>query len=373
MGNIAQRDRWADFTKEFWRSGAVLRGPAGRWWLLAGLVPESQPDKAHLGGLNFFADQEIWWRAQDQLELSTAEVCDFLVPFLSERHLHKNDFLPASKDNFETSFRVIQGKIQRQEIEKAIPITQTYAPSSPTTADLAQSLLKLAELPERLHVYGYWLGRSLPTKDTSPVGKEEFDLVGGEGVIGATPELLFTLQEGNLSTMALAGSCPKSEIGSRLPLLKDPKELKEHQIVVDDLVQHLKSVGWLRQGSIELVELPTLQHLMTRIEVSGVSKSPEELMRRLHPTPAMGVAPRGYGFQWLKELPEQKDRGLFGAPIVFRRPQQILALVAIRSLFWNQAGSRVFAGCGVVAASQLDREFAEVLAKIDSVFQMLGT
>lgn len=337
----------------FWTSGAFLRLNQEEFLLLEGPFTPCPDHEADFGGFHFFGEEEQWWKARRRIRIGREDLRRSLEGQLGPRLLFRNDFTPPSPESFEAAFRLIQGKIQREEIEKAVAILKTESAKRPTPADLAHAFFSLWNLPLHLHVYGFWNE--------------------GRGVIGATPETLFELEGSTLKTMALAGSCPRAEAGERLPLLKDPKELKEHQIVVDDLAVRLKTLGWMRAEPIDVIDLPTLSHLITRFEVTGVNRTPKELMRFLHPTPAMGVAPRAYGHQWLKDLTDQKDRGFFGAPLFFREsPERSAALVAIRSLFWDAAGARIFAGCGVVAASQAERELKEIGAKMDSVFQMLG-
>lgn len=337
----------------FWKSGALWRESENEFLLWEGPFTACADHEADLGGIEFFGDGERWWKAGRRHRIHREELRRLLESQLGPRQLARKDFTPPKAETFEPGFRLIQGKIQREEIEKAVPILKTQTSKVPSPSDLVHALFTLWNLPMNLHVYGCWNE--------------------GEGMIGATPELLFELNGTTLQTMALAGSCPKSEAADRIPLLKDPKELKEHQIVVDDLAIRLKTLGWMRMDPIDVIELPTLSHLITRFEVTGVNRSPKELMRHLHPTPAMGVAPRAYGYQWLKDMADQPQRGFFGAPLFFRgEGEHSVALIAIRSLFWDATGSRVFAGCGVVAASQVEREFAEILAKMDSVFRMLG-
>ncbi len=339
--------------EKFWAAGAFLRLNADEVLILEGPFENSGDATADFGGLDFFGGEEIWLKARRRLVLNHEELRRSLESQLAPKSLHRNDFTSLRLENFEASFRMVQGKIQREEIEKAVPILKTETSKKPTSADLAHALFSLWNLPMNLNVYGFWNK--------------------GQGVIGATPEQLFELDQTTLKTMALAGSSAKTEASERLPLLKDPKEVKEHQIVVDDMAIRLKTLGWLRQEPTRVLELPTLFHLITRFEVTGITRTPKELIRHLHPTPAMGVAPRAYGYQWLKDLNDQKDRGFFGAPLFFRKSNDSsVVLVAIRSLFWNASGSRIYAGCGLVAASQVEREFAEIQTKMESVFQMLG-
>jgi menaquinone-specific isochorismate synthase len=275
-------------------------------------------------------------------------------PYLSgTRGLSRGNFLPPSQDHFAESFRLIQGKIHREEIEKAVPIVFAQSEGKPQPADLANFMMQSLQYGPELFPFGFWDH--------------------GRGVFGATPEFLFRRQAMVVESMALAGSCPKSEKAERMPLLKDPKELREHELVVNDLTTRLKALGWLQQYPTEEIELPHLFHLRTRFELTGCTKQDIELVHHLHPTAALGVAPRAYGFSWLRELPEQSDRGLFGAPMLFKiNPEESICLVAIRSLTWDEQGSRIGAGCGIVRDSQLEREWREACAKIEFTKNLLA-
>jgi menaquinone-specific isochorismate synthase len=319
-------------------------------------MPGGQSGGYDLFFQDFFGETEKALCAQNPSpdSLNSEELKKRIEPFLSTpRGLHLRDFLPPSQDHFEESFRVIQGKIQREEIEKAVPIVFSQTEGRPGPADLAHFMMQSLQYGPELFPFGFWNH--------------------GRGVFGATPEFLFRRQAMVVESMALAGSCPKSEKAERMPLLKDPKELREHELVVNDLTTRLKALGWLQQHPTEVIELPNLLHLRTRFELTGCTKPDIEMVRHLHPTAALGVAPRAYGFSWLRELPEQSARGLFGAPMLFRvSPDESICLVAIRSLTWDEQGSRIGAGCGIVRDSQLEREWREALAKIEFTKNLLA-
>lgn len=339
--------------QRFWSEGAILRLSEDQFFMAVGPWKEAPEADSQLGIMDFFASSPKWLKAHQSGVFSQQEARRFFETQLSSKTFKSSDFSEPDRAGFETAFRMIQGKIQRGEIEKAVPIITRKSSSRPQAGDLAHMFMSAMALPTSLHIFGFW------DKDG--------------GVFGATPEILFTLEGNRLRSMALAGSCPKQEQDQRMSLLKDPKELREHNLVVEDLHARLKPLGWLRQGQTQILELPTILHLQTEFEVSGCAKAPSELIRQLHPTAALAVSPRHYGYQWLKDLPDQLHRGRFGAPITFNyKPQHSVSLVAIRSLFWNSEGSSVFAGCGLVAASRFEREWDELATKLNSVFRLLG-
>ena len=267
--------------------------------------------------------------------------------------LSRANFRLPSAEKFKESFQHILGKIQRAEIEKAVPMVTAYAEKKPTTGDKMNWILNFMETSDLLIPFGLWMG--------------------SDGILGATPEILFDYKNGIISTVALAGTCPKSEAHLRPALNKDEKELLEHQMVIDDLRFVLSKLGAVQQEPTQVIELPTLFHLKTNLKVETRNVNVFDLTKKFHPTPALGVSPRNYGFHWMKSLPYQSDRNVFGAPICFNLGREnYKTVVAIRSIRWDTEGTKISAGCGLVKDSQFDREWTELLSKIESVYSMAG-
>ncbi len=166
--------------------------------------------------------------------------------------------------------------------------------------------------------------------------------------------------------MALAGTCPKSEVAERDSLLNDEKEMQEHLYVLEDLIMVLHPWGEVTTKGPVIVELPTLYHLRTDIEIRCDQK-PDflSLVDQLHPTPALGVSPRSRGYKWMAEqFPGQEGRQHFGGPFAFfLGHDEALCLVAIRNLQWNKTSSMIGSGCGVVAASDFRARVERALRK----------
>jgi anthranilate/para-aminobenzoate synthase component I len=195
------------------------------------------------------------------------------------------------------------------------------------------------------------------------------------GMIGLTPEVLFHVDSaGVIGTMALAGTHPVQGRLTAADLLSDEKERREHRLVVEFIEGALRDLGDVAIGETMVRELPRLRHLYTPITVSP-RRPPqfEELVRRLHPTPALGAVPRESGLRRLFEREGVIPRGRHGAPFGVVFPSgEMLCVVAIRNLQWDQSGSMIGAGCGIVAGSDPAREFKEATAKISSVRTILG-
>lgn len=343
----------------FLEAGAFLRLPSGkvRYWVGPFSKPESDKTKEFSIGYCDFFDTKIAFQeaAQKPREVGASEFRQSLQPYLQEREAHptRGSFKEPSFELYQKAFQVILGKIHQGEIEKAVPIVFAESPQQPGKADLAAMLDVALEAHSSLYVYGFWQK--------------------GEGILGATPETLFTRTENQVRTMALAGTLSKKSEKTPREFMKDPKEVHEHQLVVADIQQRLQRLGWVKTAPMEVIELPTLYHLRTLIEIDAHNADVQELVQLLHPTPALGVSPRNYGLSWLRDLPYQKDRGLFGAPILFSLSEsETICLVAIRNLQWSAVGSRIGSGGGLVSASDLQSEWKELALKRESVMKVLG-
>jgi isochorismate synthase EntC len=129
----------------------------------------------------------------------------------------------------------------------------------------------------------------------------------------------------------------------------------------------------LSAGALSLMKLRNVQHLFTPIvgRVAG-GRGILDLVARLHPTPAMGGVPREPALEMIRRF-EGMDRGWYAAPVgwIDARGEGEFA-VAIRSALLRGAQATLFAGCGIVAGSDPEREYAESCLKLRPVLAALG-
>jgi menaquinone-specific isochorismate synthase len=243
----------------------------------------------------------------------------------------------------------ILNRIGRHEFEKVVPIVceeLEYA------GDLQPAMFpKALEAHEHQFSYGFALD--------------------GEGLAGITPELLFAVENGVLHTMALAGTGRVDGPS----LLEDPKERREHQLVIDHIVAELSLWGTAEVGATSERDYGNLKHLYTpiRLEFSaGKLPSFMDLVVRLHPTAALGGWPRRPAVEWLARQDFHVGRRRFGAPFGFQDGTRMRCVVAIRCLQWHGPRATLSAGCGVVVGSQPLREWRELVLKRRSVYRNLG-
>ncbi len=198
--------------------------------------------------------------------------------------------------------------------------------------------------------------------------------------VGASPELLVGLQSGKVTSHALAGTVDRgidaladAELEDQLRY--DPKELAEHQYVVQGLRRALHESGVTLDSpsQIEIVKLANVQHLSS--SVSGHvpnSTGVLDLVDAVHPTPAVAGLPRTAALEWLAEN-ERLDRGWYAGPIGWMDSALDGSFrVALRCALLEDGRARLFAGAGIVAGSRPDRELAETSAKLGAMFGALS-
>lgn len=207
-----------------------------------------------------------------------------------------------------------------------------------------------------------------------------FEPAPGHAFFGATPELLAEVRGRNLHTIALAGSTPRGQTwqeDQRLgqELLHSPKDRQEHEFVVQALRENLVPLTTRLEipAAPELCLLNNIQHLLTPVNgtlANGNGILP--VIQALHPTPALGGTPRSVALP-LIEQSEPLPRGWYGAPIGWLAPNGDGEFaVAIRSAVANQTRIRLYAGVGIVADSDPDKEWLETELKFQPILKALG-
>ncbi len=202
----------------------------------------------------------------------------------------------------------------------------------------------------------------------------------GNCFLGASPERLVSVFDRQLVCDALAGSAPRSQLPHEdqqlaQQLLASPKEQHEHQLVRDFIVNSLQRLGlnprWNKQP--QLLALTNIQHVWTPIQSAlKAGLHPLAVVAALHPTPAVAGLPRDLACKKIQAL-EAVDRSLYAAPIGWIDITGNCELVVgIRSALITGNQARLFAGAGIVAGSEIDREVAEIQLKFQSLYQALS-
>jgi menaquinone-specific isochorismate synthase len=199
-----------------------------------------------------------------------------------------------------------------------------------------------------------------------------------DGFIGASPELLVSRLGRAVRSHPLAGTIPRSGdpvVDDRLgaELMASAKDRHEHRVVVDDVAAALRPVC----QSLDVPDAPSLVHLrnvchlgtLVQGTLSPGSPSPSalDLVRRLHPTPAVAGVPTEEALAYLSAA-EGFDRGRYAGPVGWMdsRGDGEFA-VGIRSAEVDGVHARLLAGVGIVADSVPELELAETQLKLQAL------
>lgn len=194
--------------------------------------------------------------------------------------------------------------------------------------------------------------------------------VAGATFLGASPELLIRKRDAKVTTEALAGSEPRRGGNDALEIERlcgSQKDRREHHFVVEAIeAALLPFVQDLRVPTDAVVRtLPTVHHLQRPIE-GTLARDVHvlDLVGALHPTPAVCGTPREAARSWLRDN-EGLERGYYAGPVgYFDAHGDGEFHVALRSALVRGARAWLYAGAGLVAGSEADRELAEVEAKL---------
>lgn len=208
-----------------------------------------------------------------------------------------------------------------------------------------------------------------------------FSIANGRGpsFIGATPERLVRVASGRMHTAALAGSAARGDSASEdaalaQALLHSEKDLREHKLVLDAIAGRLADLNLRFEHAPHprLLGLANVHHLHTPISANlppGVHIL--DLVARLHPTPAVGGAPQEPALAAIARL-ESFPRGLYAGPqgwVDHRGGGEFF--VGIRSALIEGRTATAYAGAGIVAGSEPEKEFAETDLKFKALLEAL--
>jgi menaquinone-specific isochorismate synthase len=192
-----------------------------------------------------------------------------------------------------------------------------------------------------------------------------------EGLVGATPELLLALHDGEITSLVLAGTTGRGgdEVDDKRlhdELLQSSKNLEEHRYALDSLTQALVPYTTSLSASATpyLLELSNVVHLAS--DVSGTvagDRDSLDLIAAVNPSAAVGGTPTPVAVRMLREL-EGFDRGRYAGPVGwFDSRGDGEWGIALRCGLLDGNAARLFAGGGIVAESDPDAEVAEAQSK----------
>ncbi|EAU67750.1 isochorismate synthase DhbC [Stigmatella aurantiaca DW4/3-1] len=251
---------------------------------------------------------------------------------------------------------------------RKVVLSRSLHLSATTPIDLPQLLRNLAQR----NPSGYTFAVDLPTETAG--GRRRT-------LIGASPELLVSRSGLQVLANPLAGSAARSadpieDQERAATLLKSPKDLHEHAVVIDAVVEAMRP--YCKKLDVpagpSLVSTQTMWHLSSRIcgELADPSITSLKLAVALHPTPAVCGYPTELAHEAITTI-EPFDRGFYTGTVGWCDVNgDGQWAVTIRCAEADERTLRLFAGAGIVVGSKPESELAETEAKFRTMLQAMG-
>lgn len=264
-----------------------------------------------------------------------------------------------SPQGYQDSVRKALGRIADGELSKVV-LARDLAGSIPAGSDLRR------------------LVRALST------GYPDTWAFAVDGLIGASPETLVTVQQRTVTARVLAGTIGRgadadADTEASAHLASSTKDLDEHQYAVQSVLAALRPHTRALAASEQpfLLKLPNLFHLATDVEGElADGGSSLDLVGALHPTAAVAGTPTPAAIAAIREL-EPFDRGRYAGPVgwVDAAGNGEWAIALRCAQFTAGAGDiavTAYAGAGIVAGSDPESELLETRVKFRPLVDALA-
>ena len=196
---------------------------------------------------------------------------------------------------------------------------------------------------------------------------------GGFQVIGASPEILVRLRDGQVTLRPIAGTrprgaTPEEDRALEIELLADPKERAEHLMLLDlgrNDVARVARVGSVHPTEQFIIERYShVMHIVSNV-VGELAPGEDALSALLAGLPAGTVsgAPKVRAMQIIDEL-EPEKRGVYGGGVgYFAANGEMDFCIALRTAVLQDEVLYIQSGGGIVYDSDPEAEYQETVNK----------
>ncbi|MDP2697799.1 anthranilate synthase component I [Thalassospira sp.] len=221
-------------------------------------------------------------------------------------------------------------------------------------------------LPYRLPPFAFY--RALRRINPSPF---MFYLdVGGFQVVGASPEILVRLRDGEVTIRPIAGTrrrgkTPEDDKAMAQELLDDPKERSEHLMLLDlgrNDVGRVAKPGTVRVTDRETIEYYShVMHIVSNVvgELDNTRFDVMDVLKAGFPAGTVSGAPKVRAMEIIDEL-EPVRRGIYAGCIGYISSDGSMdTCIALRTAVIKDETIHIQAGAGIVVDSQPELEHLE--------------
>lgn len=183
--------------------------------------------------------------------------------------------------------------------------------------------------------------------------------------IGASPELILRQQGTKFKTASLAGT-KNTKDGQW-----GKKEIEEQKIVTDFITSNLNEINsTYTLGKLETIKAGKIYHLKQLIEFELSQGKLLELMKKLHPTPAIGGHPKQAAYSTIKKA-ENHSREYYCGYLGEVNKENSRLYINLRCIKVYNNQIQIFVGGGITKQSILEDEWNECERKAEGFLSLL--
>jgi anthranilate synthase component 1 len=267
-------------------------------------------------------------------------------------------FTTISKEKFEESVRRIKEHIAAGDIFQAVLSRRIECGVSNDPFLIYTAIRKINPSP-----YMYYLD------------------FGDEQVIGASPEMLVRVEKRQVTTVPIAGTCPRGQDSERdavfaRELLADPKERAEHTMLVDLARNDLGRV--CRFGTVDVDEFMGIekfshvQHIVSTVRGTLQDNLDcYDAFKSCFPAGTVSGAPKMRAMQII-DGEESQNRGIYAGAVGYIGFDRNLEFaIAIRTVIVRNGRAYIQVGAGIVADSVPENEWRETENKASAMLRAI--
>lgn len=378
------------------RDGSSIDYPSNNpYELLRTIVPQNILSRKYAGGLTGYLGYDSMNYFEPSLQLESSDMFDafrfglFKDGLILDKmtgeliYFYYSDSRLAEVEGLLAADDIVNGELSITPMGETMSREDHRAAVMKVKQDIIDGKIFQTEVgfKKRFRLQGDTINIYEQMREVNPSPQMYYVKFGEQKLIGASPELLFRLRQGEMETFPLAGTIKRGatqEEDTTLArkLLNDPKEIAEHNMIVD---LHRNDIGRVAQfGTVKVRSLMDIkrfshvQHISS--EIVGIIAEGEDMFSALasnFPAGTLTGAPKIEAMKIINEL-EGEGRGPYGGAVGhFSFNGDCTFAIPIRTVFASGEAAYVQTCGGNVYDSNPEDEYEEIQRKFAGTKKVL--
>lgn len=367
------------------------------YYLLRNIIPQDVIARKFAGGLTGYLGYDAMNYFEPSLQLQGSDMFDafrfglYLDGLILDKMTGELQYFYYDENRLDLIRELLaekyigDGELDIQPLGDTMTREQHAAAVQKVKRDIIEGKIFQCEVgfKTRFKVQGDCIRVYEKLREVNPSPQMFYLKFGRQKLLGASPELLFRLRQGEMETFPLAGTTARGkdtleDIQLARRLLNDPKEIAEHNMIVD---LHRNDIGRVaRFGTVKVRSLMDIkrfshvQHISS--EIVGILRDDEDMFSALasnFPAGTLTGAPKIEAMKIIDSL-EQDGRGPYGGGVGhFSLNGDCTFAIPIRTIFINDEDAYVQTCGGNVYDSNPDDEYLEIQRKFAGTKKVLDS